>query len=96
MRRFGMAAAVVALALVAAAGARAQSAEQAAAVERSRAMVPMPPWPAGDQRGMANTLGQGTWLRCAQHLTDPRAKSYEISHLRSNTMPQSPFGVPLK
>ena len=45
---------------------------------------------------MANTLGQGTWLRCAQHLTDPRAKSYEISHLRSNTMPMSPFGVPLK
>jgi len=91
-----MAAAVVALALVAAVGARAQSEEHAAAVEKSRAMVPMPPWPAGDQRGMANTLGQGTWLRCAQHLTDPRAKSYEISRLRSNSMPMSPFGVPLK
>ncbi len=60
-----MAAAAVALALVAAVGARAQSEEQAAAVERSRAIVPLPPWPAGDQRGMANTLGQGTWLRCA-------------------------------
>jgi kynurenine formamidase len=28
-------------------------------------------------------------------LADPKAKSYEVSHIRSNTMPQSPFGTPL-
>ncbi len=65
-------------------------------VAKSKAMVPTPPWAAGDQRGMANTLGGGTWLRCAQHLTNPKAKAYEISHVRSNSMPMSPFGVPLK
>ena len=54
-----------------------------------------PPWPAGDQRGMANTLGPATWARCAPHLADPKARSYELSHVRSNTMPQSPFGTPL-
>jgi kynurenine formamidase len=54
-----------------------------------------PPWPAGDQRGMANTLGPSTWARCAPHLTNANAKSYELSHVRSNTMPQSPFGTPL-
>jgi kynurenine formamidase len=54
-----------------------------------------PPWPAGDQRGMANTLGPSTWARCAPYLANPAARSYELSHLRSNTMPQSPFGTPL-
>jgi hypothetical protein len=54
------------------------------------------PWPPGDELGMANTLGPTTWQRCATHLADPRAKFYELSHLRSNTMPQSPFGVPLR
>lgn len=54
-----------------------------------------PPWPAGDERGMANTLGTATWARCAPHLANPKAKSYELSHVRSNTMPQSPFGTPL-
>jgi kynurenine formamidase len=44
---------------------------------------------------MANTLGPVTWKRCAPYLANPRAKSYELSHLRSNTMPQSPFGTPL-
>src|SRR5262245_62350973 len=53
-------------------------------------------WGQGDEIGMANTLGSATWQRCAQSLTNPRSKSYEISHLRSNTMPQSPFGVPLR
>ena len=52
-------------------------------------------WPAGDQIGMANNLGPTTWQRCAPLLANPKAKSYEISHLRSNTMPQSPFGTPL-
>ena len=54
------------------------------------------PWPAGDEIGMANTLGPATWKRCAPHLANPKAKSYELSHMRSNTMPQSPFGTPLR
>jgi kynurenine formamidase len=53
------------------------------------------PWPAGDELGMANSLGPATWKRCAPYLADPKAKSYELSYLRSNTMPQSPFGTPL-
>jgi kynurenine formamidase len=57
---------------------------------------PRPPWPAGDERGMANTLGPATWQRCAPHLANARAKSYELSHVRSNTMPQSPFAIPLR
>ena len=68
---------------------------QEAAVNASKARVPSPPWPAGDERGMANTLGPGTWSRCAFHLMQPNAKAYEISHIRSNTMPLSPFGRPL-
>ena len=51
-------------------------------------------WPAGDEIGMANTLGPATWKRCAQVLANPKAKSYELSYLRSNTMPQSPFAIP--
>jgi kynurenine formamidase len=54
------------------------------------------PWPAGDEIGMANALGTVTWQRCATHLANPRAKAYELSHVRSNTMPQSPFAVPLR
>ena len=53
------------------------------------------PWPAGDELGMANTLGPATWKRCAPYLANAKAKSYELSHIRSNTMPQSPFGTPL-
>jgi kynurenine formamidase len=68
---------------------------QEAAVNASKALVPSPPWPAGDERGMANTLGPGTWARCAFHLTQQNAKTYEVSHVRSNTMPLSPFGRPL-
>src|SRR5262245_5445145 len=55
-----------------------------------------PPWPAGDERGMANTLGPATWQRCAPYLSNPNAKSYELSFVRSNTMPQSPFAVQLR
>lgn len=58
--------------------------------------VPTPPWPAGDERGMANTLGPGTWKRCAEFLSAPGAKCYELSHEISNTMPSSPFSSPLK
>ena len=62
-------------------------------VNKSKSMVPSPPWAKGDQVGMANTLGPGTWMRCAAHLTNPKSKTYEVSHIRSNTMPASPFGV---
>jgi len=55
-----------------------------------------PPWPAGDEIGMANTLGPATWQRCATYLGNPAAKAYELSFPRSNTMPQSPFAVPLR
>jgi len=65
-------------------------------VEMSKAGTPQPPWPAGDERGMANTLGAGTWARCAYHLTAANSQTFELSHERSNTMPLSPFGVPLQ
>lgn len=84
------------LALFALASSHAAAQETADVIERSREMVPSPPWDDGDQLGMANALGPGTWLRCAAHLGAPNAKAYEISHERSNTMPLSPFGVPLK
>jgi kynurenine formamidase len=88
--------AILGLALAAPLMAAAQSAAQKDVVEKSKAMVPSPPWAKGDERGMANTQGLGTWMRCAYHLTNPKSQSYEVSHLRSNTMPLSPFGVPLK
>jgi kynurenine formamidase len=56
-----------------------------------RMKVPSPPWPAGDERGMANQIGPATLQRCAWHMSEPGARSYEISHVRSNTMPASPF-----
>jgi kynurenine formamidase len=65
-------------------------------VERSRAQVPTPPWPAGDERGMANTQGRGTWMRCAWHMEDPKAKSYELSQVTAPDMPMSPFAPPLR
>jgi kynurenine formamidase len=68
---------------------------QQAMVERTRAQVPVPPWPAGDDRGMANTQGRGTWERCAWHMNDPNAKVYELAQVSSNTMPMSPFAPPL-
>jgi kynurenine formamidase len=43
---------------------------------------------------MANAIGRGTWARCAWHLSQPGAKAYEVAHLRSNTMPLSPFTGP--
>jgi kynurenine formamidase len=58
--------------------------------------VPRPPWPAGDQRGMGNTQGYATRLRCATHLVDPQSRQYELSHPRSETMPMSPFATPLE
>ena len=58
--------------------------------------VPMPPWPKGDERGMANTLGPGTWWRCAPYLAARDAKCYELSHEITNTMPSSPFSAAIK
>ena len=59
-----------------------------------RGGVPAPPWPAGDERGMANAIGPATWARCAPFLGNPRAQAYEVSQVRSNTMPMSPFAGP--
>lgn len=59
-----------------------------------RAEVPSPPWGAGDERGMANQIGPATWGRCAWHLSSRGAQAYEVSQVRSNTMPLSPFAGP--
>ena len=59
-----------------------------------RFKVPSPPWPSGDERGMGNQIGPATWNRCAWHLSQPGAKAYELSQVRSNTMPLSPFSGP--
>ena len=56
--------------------------------------ISAPPWPAGDERGMANAIGPATWARCAPYLKNPNARAYEISQQRSNTMPMSPFAGP--
>jgi len=60
------------------------------------AQAPLPPWPKGDERGMANTIGPATWARCAPHLVAPSARCYELSHELSNTMPYTQFSKPLK
>jgi kynurenine formamidase len=59
-----------------------------------RLKVPSPPWPKGDERGMANQIGPATQMRCAWHMQQPGARPYELSHVRSNTMPLSPFAGP--
>jgi kynurenine formamidase len=56
--------------------------------------APAPPWPAGDERGMANAIGSQTYARCAWHMARAGAKTYELSHVRSATMPLSPFAAP--
>jgi kynurenine formamidase len=61
---------------------------------RSLRLVPTGPWPPGDERGMANAIGPGTWARCGWYLSQPKAKVYEVSRVRSNTMPLSPFAGP--
>lgn len=70
--------------------------DQAATVARSLSLVPSPPWRDGDQRGMANSLGPGSWLRCAYHLAQAQAQVYDLSFVRSNDMPQSPWGPPVR
>jgi kynurenine formamidase len=58
------------------------------------AKAPSPPWAAGDERGMANVLGEATTLRCGWHLSQRGARTYEASFVRSNAMPKSPFANP--
>lgn len=70
------------------------AAEPAGLLARSQKHVPAPPWPPRDERGMANAIGTGTFMRCAWHLSQVRAKLYELSHVRSGTMPLSPFAGP--
>lgn len=96
IRRTGpsrLAAVGVAFALALAAGASA-AVEPQSVIDASRKRVPTGPWPAGDERGMANAIGAGTQMRCGWHLAQPTSRSYELSHLRSNTMPKSPFTGP--
>jgi len=61
---------------------------------QAKKLTPQPPWPAGDERGMANQVGPATWARCAWHLGNSKSKAYELSHVRSNTMPLSAFSGP--
>jgi kynurenine formamidase len=83
-----------ALAALAAAAAPAAAVEPANVLDASRKLVPAGPWPAGDEKGMGNAIGPGTWMRCGWHLSQPKARTYELSHLRSNTAPMSPFAGP--
>ena len=68
--------------------------EPAALIAKSKKETPAPPWPAGDERGMANALGAGTMARCVWHMSQPKAKIYELSYVRSGTMPLSGFSGP--
>lgn len=70
--------------------------DRAASTGEALALAPEPPWPAGDERGMGNTQGYGTRLRCAAHLLNPLSREYELSHVRSATMPANPFSAPLE
>jgi len=71
-----------------------QAAEPNKVIAEAAKRIPAPPWPAGDERGMANQIGAGTWMRCGWHLGRPQARAYELSYERSNTMPKSPFTGP--
>ena len=92
MRKIAMLGVAAAVAAVFAQVAWSQSEREV--VKRSRALVPAGPWPAGDERGMANAIGPGTWMRCGYFLSQPKARSYEASHARSTSMPLSPFSGP--
>ncbi|HUQ24226.1 MAG TPA: cyclase family protein [Burkholderiales bacterium] len=51
---------------------------------------------ADDELGMAAQLGPKNWASCARFLGQPQAKVYELSQLRSPTMPLSPFAGPFQ
>jgi kynurenine formamidase len=70
------------------------AAEPAALIANSAKATPTPPWLPGDQWGMANALGAGTMARCAWHMSQPKAQTYELSYVRSATMPLSGFSGP--
>lgn len=55
-----------------------------------------PPPPPADERGMGNTQGHATRLRCGLSLLHPASRVYELSHERSGSMPMSPFGAPVE
>jgi kynurenine formamidase len=94
MPRPPIARAIILLAACFAAASPACAIEPWKLLAQTRKQTPQPPWPAGDERGMANQIGAATFARCAWHLGQPKAKSYELSQLRSNSMPLSPFGGP--
>jgi kynurenine formamidase len=85
------AAAAIAAAVVASA---AIAVEPQQVIQQSVKRTPSPPWPAGDEMGMANQIGPATWSRCAWHMGQPRARAFELSYVRSNTMPKTPFSGP--
>ncbi len=87
---------VAALTLLTGCATTTESNNEVSVTQKSATMVNTGPWPDGDQRGMANTLGAGTWARCGHYLGAPNARSYELSHVRANDMTQSPFGTPLE
>lgn len=64
--------------------------------ETTNQPAPATPPPEGDELGMARELGPTTWGRCAAYLSDPGAKAYELSYVRTNTMPLSPFAGPFE
>ena len=43
------------------------------------------------ERGMTNLLGADTYMRCSKHLQNPDAKTYELSYMRTKSMPLSPL-----
>tara|TARA_E500000081_G_C6120750_1_gene347782 strand:- start:1035 stop:1973 length:939 start_codon:yes stop_codon:yes gene_type:complete len=40
---------------------------------------------------MTNILGLETWSRCSELISNPKSNSYELSYLRTHSMPLSPF-----
>jgi len=94
MLRFPSPLTPAAIALVALFAPASGGAVEPAALLALSSKSPAPPWPAGDELGMANTLGEATTLRCGWHLSQRGARTYEASFVRSNTMPKSPFANP--
>jgi kynurenine formamidase len=85
---------LAAIAAAALCSAGAAGAVEPAALLALAAKSAAPPWPAGDELGMANTLGEATTARCGWHMSQRGARTYEASFVRSNAMPKSPFANP--